>query len=286
MAYAVSFALSAPAAMFMPASNALIKERIDPARLVRFSAHYEIALLSAAIGGFAIHLFGPTPLFFFNGATFLDSALAMYLVGRGPAHSGHTRPSEPAEPARTDAPPLRLGLLYATCTVLTMVSTTILIVLVYQGFHRGAGIYGLVDALAGIGFVTAAACYPRLPARLGHLRVAVVGIVGCAIIVAVQPRHLAVLLAGIPVAGALVGLARVATRSLLLASVPERRAGQVFGATNAAGLGLSAVITVLVAAFADHTTIANAFYALAAITAAIAVGTAATLRGACARLTR
>ena len=73
------------------------------------------------------------------------------------------------------------------------------------------------------------------------------------------------------------------TRSLLLASVPEHRAGQVFGATNAAGLGLSAVITVLVAGIADNTHIANAFYALAAIVTAIVVVTAVTLRGSASR---
>lgn len=285
VAYLVSFALAALAAMFMPASNALMKERVAPGRLVRFSAHYEIALqagnlLSAAVGGFAIHLFGPTPLFLFNGATFLVSALAMYLIGRGPARPERAQPAaigKGTPTGRAAAPLLRLGLLYATCTVLTMVGNTVLIVLVYQGFHQGAGIYGLVDALAGVGFVAAAALYPRLPARFGHLRIAVIGIVGCAVIVAVEPLHLSVLLAGIPIAGALVGLARVATRSLLLSSVPERRAGQVFGATNAAGLGLSAVITVLVAALADHTKIANAFYSLAVITAVITIITAVTL---------
>lgn len=280
VAYLVSFTLAALAALFMPASNALIKERVAPARLVRFSARYEATLqagnlLSAAVGGFVIHLVGPTPLFFFNGATFLASALAMYLIGRGP-----TRFDQSARTADTGrgGPLARLGLLYATCTVLTMVGNTILIVLVYQGFHRGADIYGLVDALAGLGFVTAATLYPRLPAGVGHLRVAVVGIVGCAAIATFQPLHLAVLLVGIPFAGALVGLARVATRSLLLASVSERRAGQVFGAANAAGLGLSALVTVLVATIADHTVIDNAFYVLAALTATTAIVTGATLR--------
>lgn len=280
VAYLVSFTLAALAAMFMPASNALIKERVAPERLVRFSASFEAAtqggnLLSAAVGGFAIHLFGPTPLFFFNGITFLGSALAMYLVGRGPARIAAGRP-QPNEAPAGRPPLMRFGLLYATCAVLPMVGNTILIVLVYQGFHRGADIYGLVDALAGVGFVTAAALYPRL--GFGHLRIAVVGIVGCAVVVALQPLHLSVLLVGIVIAGALVGLARVATRNLLLASVSERRAGLVFGATNAAGLGLSALVTVLVATIADHTVIANAFYTLAALTAATALLTAATLR--------
>jgi MFS family permease len=63
-----------------------------------------------------------------------------------------------------------------------------------------------------------------------------------------------------------------------LASVSERRAGVVFGATNAAGLGLSALVTILVATIADHTVIANAFHTLAALTATTALITAATLR--------
>ncbi len=186
VAYLVSFTLSALAALFMPASNALIKERVAPERLVRFSAHYEVTLqggnlLSAAVGGFVIHLVGPTPLFFFNGATFLASAAAMYLIGRGPDHA--ERPISVAGNDMPAGPLVRFGLLYATCTVLTMVGNTILIVLVYQRFHRGADVYGLVDALAGLGFVTAAALYPRLPARFGHLRIAIAGIVGCAFIV-------------------------------------------------------------------------------------------------------
>lgn len=280
VAYAVSFTLAALAAMFMPASNALIKERVAAGRLVRFSAHYEVAtqagnLLSAAVGGFVIHLLGPTPLFLFNGITFVVSAFAMYLIGRGPARVDPA--ADPADDSPGGRPPLvRLGFLYAICATLPMVGNTILIVLVYQGFHRGADVYGLVDALAGVGFVTAAALYPRLPAR--HLRTAVVGIVGCAVIVALQPLHLAVLLGGIVIAGALVGVARVATRSLLLASVSERRAGAVFGATNAAGLALSAVTTILVATIADHTVIANAFYTLSALTILAALLTAATLR--------
>jgi MFS family permease len=280
VAYLVSFTLAALAAMFMPASNALIKERVAAERLVRFSANFEVAtqggnLLSAAVGGFVIHLLGPTPLFFFNGITFLVSAVAMYLIGRGPGRTSQTvELADDPPPGR--APLVRLGLLYAICAMLPMVGNAVLIVLVYQGFHRGADVYGLVDALAGVGFVTAAALYPRLPAR--HLRIAVIGILGCSVIIVLQPLHLLVLLVGIVFAGALIGLARVATRSLLLASVSERRAGMVFGATNAAGLGLSALVTIVVATIADRTVIANAFYAVSVITVVGTLLTVASLR--------
>ncbi|GIG61398.1 putative MFS-type transporter YfiS [Longispora fulva] len=281
-AYLVTFVLAVISALFMPASNALIKERIAPERVGRFSAHFEIAtqagnLLAAAVGGFTIQLVGTAPLFVVNGATFLLSAAGMWLIGRAPAPVRAAAVSAPRA-AVTGVPLLRVGLLYATCTVLTMVSNTLLVVLVYRGFHRGAGVYGLVDALAGIGFVTAAALYPRVAWR-GHLPIAVVGILGCCALVAVEHLHVAVLLLGIPFAGALVGLARVATRSLLLTAVPESHAGRVFGATNAAGLGLSAGVTVLVAAVSDRVGISASFLVLAGLVAVTAAGTAASLRG-------
>jgi MFS family permease len=54
VAHLVSFALAALAAMFMPASNALRKERVAPGRLVRFSAHYEIALQAGSLLSYAL----------------------------------------------------------------------------------------------------------------------------------------------------------------------------------------------------------------------------------------
>lgn len=283
IAYGTAFALSLLAALFMPASNALIKERVHPARVARFSAHYEMALqlgtlLAASIGGFLIHFVGTTPLFVFNGATFLASAVAMWALRRAPRETATAEVVD--EPDEVDgAPLLRLGFLYALCQVMTMVSNTTLIVLVYEGFGRGAGVYGLVDALAGVGFCIAAAFYPKVSGRFGELRTALVGGIGCALFSFVFPIHLAALLIGIPPAAFLVGLSRVGMRSLLLAAVPERRAGRLFGAINAAGLGLAAGMTVLIAYIADTTHIRYGFYLLGAVCAVATVATAVTLRG-------
>ncbi|MFG3340300.1 MFS transporter [Glycomyces sp. NPDC048151] len=283
VAYGTAFALSLLAALFMPASNALIKERVHPARVARFSAHYEMALqlgtlLAASIGGFLIHFVGTTPLFMFNGATFLASALAMWALRRAPRAAAAAEPDgEPA--AAGGAPLLRLGFLYAMCQVMTMVSNTTLIVLVYEGFGRGAGVYGLVDALAGLGFCVAAAFYPRVSRRFGELRTALVGGFGCALFSFVFPVHLAALLICIPPAAFLIGLSRVGMRSLLLAAVPERRAGRMFGAINAVGLGMSAAMTVVVAWVADTTHIRYGFYVLGAVSAVAFAATAVTLRG-------
>jgi MFS family permease len=283
IAYGTAFALSLLAALFMPASNALIKERVHPARVARFSAHYEMALqlgmlLAASIGGFLIHFVGTTPLFVFNGATFLASAVAMWALRRAPAKI-ETATAAIAVDEVSGAPLVRLGLLYALGQVMTMVSNTTLIVLVYEGFNRGAGIYGLVDALAGVGFCIAAALYPKVSGRFGQFRTAIVGSVGCALFSFVFPLHLAALLICIPPAAFLVGLSRVGMRSLLLAAVPERRAGRLFGAINAAGLGLAGGMTVLVALLADATHIRYGFYLLGAVCAIATVATAVTMRG-------
>lgn len=281
VAYGTAFALALLAAMFMPASNALIKERVHPARVVRFSAHYEMALqigtlLAASIGGFLIHFVGTTPLFVFNGATFLASAVVMWALRRAPRVLATVETA--AEPKEAHgAPLLRLGFLYAVCQVMTMVSNTTLIVLVYEGFGRGAGVYGLVDALAGLGFCIAAALYPKVSGRFGQLRTALAGGFGCALFSFVFPIHLAALLVCIPPAAFLIGLSRVGLRSLLLAAVPDRRAGRVFGAVNAVGLGLSAGMTVVVAWVADTTHIRYGCYVLGAVCAVAFAATALTM---------
>ncbi|MQM24609.1 MFS transporter [Glycomyces albidus] len=282
VAYGTAFALSLLSAMFMPASNALIKERVHPARTARFSAHYEMAmqaglLLSAAAGGILIHYVGTTPLFMFNGVTFLASAVALWAMRKAPVRSD-TADRAAAADGVPGAPLVRLGLLYACGQTMIMVSNTTLIVLVYDAFDRGAGVYGIVDALAGLGFCVAAALYPRLSARFGEFRTAVAGGIGCALVSFVLPLHLAVLLLAVPPAAFMVGLSRVGMRSILLRSVPERRAGRLFGAVNAAGLGLSAAMTVLVAAVADATHIRYGFYVLGAFCAIMTAATAFTLR--------
>jgi MFS family permease len=282
VAYGTAFALALLAAVFMPASNALIKERVHPARVARFSAHYEMALqigtlLAASIGGFLIHFVGTTPLFVFNGATFLASAVVFWALRRAPRVPATAETADEPKGGH-GAPLLRLGFLYAVCQVMTMVSNTTLIVLVYVGFGRGAGVYGLVDALAGFGFCFAAALYPKVSGRFGELPTAVAGGIGCALFSFVFPIHLAALLICIPAAALLIGLSRVGLRSLLLAAVPEARAGRVFGAVNAVGLGLSAGMTVVVAWVADTTHIRYGFYVLGAVSAVAFAATALTMR--------
>jgi MFS family permease len=299
-AYVASFALAAVAALFMPANNALVKERVRTERLGQFSANFEIAvqagtLLSAAAGGFMIQLFGVKPLFFFNAVTFIGSALLLWAMGPRPRTAPDTTPDgaetveaaapgqaeepapRPAAASATKPPILRLGLLYALGNVVIVVSNAILVALVLQQFHRGAGILGLVDALAGIGIMLAAATYKRVSTKTSNLRIALVGYLGVAAVIALEPLHVVLLMVLIPLAGLTFGLARVASRTMLMTAVDESRAGRVFGATNAFGLGFSTTATVVLAVIADHTRISVAFYGVALLVAGIALATITSL---------
>ena len=125
-AYVVTFILAVFASVFMPASNALFKERLPRERLGNFNSNYEVAyqggaLLSGAVGGVVVQLVGLTPLFYFNAATFIGSALCILAVGRrpmasagavttpGPAAAEVAAPAEPAVTARPEPPPWPTG---------------------------------------------------------------------------------------------------------------------------------------------------------------------------------
>jgi MFS family permease len=277
-AYLSNFVLAVVAAMFMPASNALIKERIAPQRIGPFNANFEIAtqagtLLSAAVGGFMVQLFGVRPLFVFNAITFLASAVCMYLLGRRPAHV----PAAEAEAAAAAGatPPRQplalLAMLYAVGNIVITMSNTLLVVVVIVTFQRRAGIVGVVDAMAGIGIMIAAALYKRVSTRVSTLRMAFIGYLACAAIIALEPINVWLLVALIPFSGMFFGLARISARTMLMSAVAESRAGRVFGATQALGLGLSAIMTVLISRLADQTRVSYAFFVLAAVVAAMVV---------------
>jgi MFS family permease len=287
-AYLVNFFLAIVSVLFMPASNALIKERVRPERLGPFNANFEIAtqagtLLSAAVGGFLVQLYGVMPLFFFNAVTFVASAVLTAAVGRRPEHASVEEPATGHEPGAatlsTSRPPLaRLGLLYAVGNVIITLSNTMLVVLVVEAFQQGAGVLGVVDALAGVGILIAAAAYKRVSTRVTNLPIAFAGYLGCAAIIALEPFNVLMLMVLIPLAGLSFGLARISARTLLLRAVDERRAGRVFGATNAFGLAFAAAATVGIAGLADQTHIRYGFFALSLLVVLTVVGAVAALR--------
>ncbi|MEI4908229.1 hypothetical protein Q8G40_29530, partial [Klebsiella pneumoniae] len=77
--YLANFLLASSLALFMPASNALVKERVADKRIGLFNSHFEIAtnagmLIAASMAGILVTWFGPSPLFIINSLTFVASA--------------------------------------------------------------------------------------------------------------------------------------------------------------------------------------------------------------------
>src|SRR5206468_3708005 len=154
--YLANFLLACSAALFMPASNALIKERIADQRLGRFNSHLEVAvnsaqLIASGLAGFMVTLFGATPLFVFNSGTFVASAALTWLIGRKPAKAAPAEvPGGPAvaTPAARPVgrPVKRLALLYINSNMGLVIASTLLTVVILHTFHKGPWLIGVVDA--------------------------------------------------------------------------------------------------------------------------------------------
>jgi MFS family permease len=273
--YGANFALAVGSALFVPASAALIKERVRASELRRFNANYEIAmqagmLLSASIGGFAVQWFGAMPLFVFNAGTFLASAICVFAVGRGPAHpapvltAGRRDTPDAAEvPARTG----RLILLYAQSNIVVSVFNALLPIFIIAELHRGSGILGVVDALGGTGFLVSAAAYRVISKRTEDLPIALAGFLLTGVVLVLQPQFGVLgLVPGVLMGAWVLGQARIAARALLLTSVPENQVGRIFGIANAYGLAGTVVVMLAVSEVTDHSDSRYGFAALAVIT--------------------
>ncbi|MEV4015537.1 MFS transporter [Nonomuraea angiospora] len=270
--YAANFALALVSAIFVPASAALIKERVPGgAVLRRFNGRYEMAtqagmLLSATVGGLAVQLFGAVPLLVFNAATFAVSALCVTAIGRTRVVGGLA--SKPVEVAGSDQPPLPMGsliLLYAQGSVVVTVFNALLPAYVLIELNRGAGTFGAIDALGSLGFLAAAAGYRLFAQRYSDLRIAVAGFLACSLLIVAQGRlgvaGLAVL---VPMGAFVFGQARISSRNLLMARAGRTDIGRIFGLANGGGLAATIVVMLLVATVTDHTSAGAGFAALGA----------------------
>ncbi|KAA2260434.1 MFS transporter [Solihabitans fulvus] len=276
--YASNFALAVVSALFLPASAALIKERVPPADLRRFNAGYEIALqagmlLSASIGGFALQRFGTTPLFVFNAATFAASALCVFAVGRRP--TGLPVSATPVVESVTASAPLstwRLIMLYAQGNIVVTVFNALMPILVLTEMRAGTGLVGIVDAVGGTGFLLAAAAYRAVGSRFTDLRIALVGYLATVLFLVLQPQFgTAGLIATVFCCAATYGQARIASRALLLVTAPPDRVGRVFGLANGIGLASTIVVMLVVSTVTDRTDTRYGFATLAAVTLVLTV---------------
>ncbi|MER6212644.1 MFS transporter [Streptomyces sp. NPDC048387] len=285
VSYVASFVLSISAALFFPASNALIKERIPEARLAKFNGNSEVAiqagsLASAALGGWVIVWTGVDALFYFNSATFFLSALMLFAIGRRPAGAAAASAAKAAQAAATAAkatgpkPPLaRLALLYAIGNIVIITGNSIMLVLVIDAFHSNTGYLGIVDALFGLGALAAPWTFGKLSARSGLVKTALIGYLVWAVILITESTHLYAMMAAIPFAGITFCVARIAARTALMTAAPEERTGFVFGATNAFGLAAGTAAVTAISLLVDATRVEYGFYALSALVVVVATAT-------------
>lgn len=285
--YAANLGLAVVSALFYPASAALIKERVAPERLRHFNANYEMALqagmlLSATVGGLCVQAFGAVPLLLLNAGTFVCSAACVALVGRRPADTSAAlaQPvSADPDTAGADARPAPrlfwLILLFAQSSVVVTIFNALLPKLVIGEFHRGAGTYGLIDALGSLGFLAATFSYRVLGRRVGDFALAAFGFLLCDIVFVIEPDF------GVPglfvmvLTGAFMfGHARIAARNLLMASVDPAHAGRAFGAANGGGLAATIAAMLIVAELTDRTDCRYGFAATAVLSGSAALACA------------
>jgi MFS family permease len=287
--YLANFLLACSAALFMPASNALVKERIRDDRLTLFNSHFEMSnntgmLAASALAGILYVAVGPIPLFIFNSATFVASASLTWAVGRKPAQvtlagqepEAEELKSQQARPAadRPAGQPIkRLALLYVNAGMGLVVASTLLLVLILHTFHKGPWLVGVTDAAAFGGFLVGATIYPKISARVNMLTLAVIAMLGNLVCWCLEPLNWIVLLCVIPCGGLCFAIARISARTLLMRASPHEQVGRIFGGTQAATLALSIVVTVVMSEIADSVDVRLAFWALGILQAVICIGT-------------
>jgi MFS family permease len=287
-AYATTFLLACSAALFMPASNALVKERIRNERLGVFNAHFELAtnagmLIGSGLAGVLFVAFGPVPLFIFNSGTFVVSAVLTSLIGRkppAPAASTATSDQEGGPDGESAGGPdnvprarpiRRVALLYVNVNLGLIVASTLLLVVILRTFHKGPWLIGVTDALAFSGFVVGATIFPKVSARVRLLPLAVLTMLANVVSWCLEPLNYIALMCLIPFAGVVYALTRISARTLLMKVSPHDQVGRIFGGAQAAGLGLAVLATVVLALVADKTQVVYAFWGLGAAQAAISI---------------
>jgi hypothetical protein len=190
-------------------------------------------------------------------------ALARISVGAGGSDGAVDAPRL-ASPWRV--PLGRLIVLYAQGSVVVTVFNALLPKLVMGEWGRGAGLFGLVDAIGSLGFLAATGFYKVLGRRFGDLPIAVGGFLACNAVFVLEPQFGP----GVLAAGVAVGAFLFGTRSLLITSVDEAHVGRAFGLANGGGLAATVVVMLGVAELTDHTDSRWGF----AVTAGLSIGAA------------
>ncbi|MBU9809433.1 MFS transporter [Rahnella sp. SL6] len=280
--FVCSFMLSMTMAMFFPANNAIIKDSVESGRMAAFNAKLEMAvqigaLTSVAIGGFLIQLIGVDFVFVLNAITFIVSAALFFMLTPRrhesvESASGKLHPADETTSAEKTVRKPWLMLLYGIGNIIVTVSNMLLVMLVIKHFASGAGVLGLVDALAGVGVAVAAAMTPFLQKRFSLLTIVVIGYVANAVFIALQPQFsLFWLTVFFPLGAVCFGMARISCRTLMFNTIPSHYTGRFFGFSNAIGLTSAVILTYAIGGLVDNTNILAGYMALSIAIACLAL---------------
>lgn len=141
----------------------------------------------------------------------------------------------------------------------------LLVILVTKHFGAGASVLGIVDALAGVGVFVAAALTPFIQKRYSLLTIVIIGYVGNAVFIALQPQfNIAWLIVFFPLGALFFGIARISCRTLMFNSISSQYTGRFFGMSNALGLASSVVLIYVIGTLVDTFDVITGYVALAA----------------------
>ncbi|WP_268799654.1 MFS transporter [Pseudomonas huanghezhanensis] len=277
--YVGSFMLSLTTAMFFPANNAIIKDAITKTRMAIFNSKLEMStqigtLTSVAIGGFLIQYSGVNFVFVLNAITFLCSAFLFKLINinRQSTTLTDTSSNADADLEKGDVQIRKpwLILLYGIGNIIITVSNMLLVILVTKHYSAGASVLGIVDALAGVGVFVAAALTPVLQKRYSLLSIVIIGYIGNALFIALQPQfNIMWLIVFFPLGALSFGIARISCRTLMFNSISSQYTGRFFGMSNALGLASSVVLIYVIGSLVDTFDVIAGYVALAATVVAL-----------------
>jgi MFS family permease len=263
-----------------PARQVYVLDLVGPERLAGAVSLYEVVLnlsriCGPAIGGALLAISGPSACVLVNTVTFAApiAVLLHYQTRRTDKarQDGGSRPSALAGLRYALARPfLRASLLLAVASTVIFNPTVMLPLLATHTYHLGAGGYGALLALFGIGALPGALLVSRRTPTGMQVRVLAVLTGVCVAIVAFAPSRPILFAAMLATGTTSIWMIASANTLVQLRTAPELR-GRVMGAWTMALPGMSPITGLIVGALADAFSPRVAYGATGAVIALIAI---------------
>jgi MFS family permease len=263
-----------------PARQVYVLDLVGPDRLAGAVSLYEVVLnlsriCGPAIGGALLAISGPSACVLVNSVTF--AAPVAVLLRYRTRRTDTARQEGASRPRALDGlryalarPFLRAALMLAVASTVIFNPTVLLPLLATRSYHLGAGGYGALLALFGIGALPGALLVSRRTPTGMHVRLLAVLTGVCVGIVAFAPNR-PILFAGMLATGATsIWMIAAANTLVQLRTAPELR-GRVMGAWTMALPGMSPLTGVVVGALADAFSPRVAYGATGGVIALIAI---------------